>query len=193
MIANPDNLYISPKNYLEGERISSIKHEYRQGQVWAMAGGTQAHGTVVLNIATLVRTHLRGSQCRAFVENMKVRIETTDGYYYPDVVVTCDDRDRHLDQDFISYPSLIVEVLSPKTEAFDRGAKFADYRTIDTLREYVLVSCDRRQIECYRRNDCDRWELQCYETEAAIAFESVNLSADMTAIYEDVEFASKVN
>ena len=104
-----------------------------------------------------------------------------------------DDRDRHPDRDFISYPSLIVEVLSPNTEAFDRGAKFADYRTIDTLREYVLVSGDRRQIECYRRNDCDRWELQCYKTEAAIDFESVNLSADMTAIYEDVELASNRN
>ena len=108
MIANPDNLYISPKDYLEGERISPIKHEYRQGEVWAMAGGTQVHGTVVLNIATLVRTHLRGSQCRAFVENMKVRIETTDAYYYPDVVVTCDKGDRHPDRNFISYPSLII-------------------------------------------------------------------------------------
>jgi len=187
MIANLGPLYISPQDYLEGEQISSIKHEYRQGQVWAMAGGTQVHGTVILNIATLLRTHLRGSPCRAFVENMKVRIETTDAYYYPDVVVTCDDRDRHPDRDFIRHPALIVEVLSPKTEAFDRGAKFADYRTIDTLQEYVLVSCDRRYIQCYRRKEGNRWELECYEIETAIAFESVNLSVEMTEIYEDVD------
>ncbi len=193
MIANPDHLYISPKDYLEGERISSIKHEYRRGKVWAMAGGTQVHNIVTGNIFARLRSHLRGSSCRAFVENMKVRLETTDAYYYPDVVVTCDDRDRNPNVDFIRYPSLIVEVLSPATAAFDRGAKFADYRTIDTLREYVLVSCDRRQIECYRRKDGDRWELQRYETDGAIAFESINLSANMAEVYEDVELVSKVN
>ena len=187
MIANLDYLYISPQDYLEGERISSIKHEYRQGQVWAMAGGTQVHNIVTGNIFARLRSHLRGSSCRAFVENMKVRMETTDAYYYPDVVVTCDDRDRHPDRDFIRHPSLIVEVLSPTTEAFDRGAKFADYRTIETLQEYVLVSCDRRYIECYRRKKGDLWELERYETETAIVFASVNLSVDMTEIYEDVD------
>ena len=186
---------MSPQDYIEGERISSIRHQYRQGEVWAMAGETQVHNIATGNLSVCLRSHLRGSRCRAFVENMKVRIETTDAYYYPDVVITCDERvrvacaqrNRHPDRDFIRHPSLIVEVLSPATEAFDRGAKFADYRTIDMLQEYVLVSCDRRYIECYRRKEGDVWELERYETETAIAFASVNLSVEMTEIYEDVD------
>jgi len=189
MVANTDNLYISPKDYLEGESVSPIKHEYRQGEVWAMAGGTQVRNIITGNIFARLRSHLRGSPCRVFVENMKVRIETADAYYYPDVVVTCDDRDRNPKQDFIRHPSLIIEVLSPKTEAFDRGAKFADYRAIDTLREYVLVSCDRRQIDCYRRNDRGKWELESYEKSDRVNLESMDLQLSMADIYEDVLFS----
>ncbi|MDC0836011.1 hypothetical protein AY599_14305 [Leptolyngbya valderiana BDU 20041] len=186
MISDRSNFYVSPENYLDGERVSPIRHEYRQGEIFTMAGGTQAHGTIVLNLATLVRMHLRGSKCRAFSENMKVCIETVNAYYYPDLLVTCDERDRHPDRDFIQYPVLVLEVLSPSTEAFDRGAKFTDYRKLETLREYVLVSGDRPQVECYRRNNNGKWEFQAYETGDRVDFESLNLKIEISEIYEDI-------
>ena len=187
MIANLNSSYISPEDYLEGEKISPIKHEYIRGEVYAMAGASKAHGIIALNLATRLKNHLRGSGCIPYTTDIKVRIEVADVYYYPDVTVTCDERDStSLNEDFIRYPRLIVEVLSPKTAAFDRGDKFADYRTLESLEEYVLISQERISVECFRRNSSGRWELYVYSSGDEIHLASVDFRFPIEALYEDV-------
>jgi Uma2 family endonuclease len=185
MTLSKSDIYVSPEVYLEGEKISPIKHEYRQGEIYAMAGASDAHVTISLNLATLLRNHVRGTGCRAYMADMKVRIETADVFYYPDLMVTCDERDRTPD-DFKRYPCLIVEVLSPKTQAFDRGDKFADYRTLETLQEYVLVNQERVSVECFRRNSEGLWVLYPYSTGDEIQLTCVDFSCPIAALYEDV-------
>ncbi|HEY9735093.1 MAG TPA: Uma2 family endonuclease [Trichocoleus sp.] len=135
MVASPNVQYVSPEEYLAREQTSPIKHEYRDGEVYAMAGASDAHVTITVNLSSLLRTHLRGSGCRTYASDMKAQVEA-NRYYYPDVMVTCDERDRTFDY-FKRYPCLIVEVLSEATEAFDQGDKFADYRHLESLQEYV--------------------------------------------------------
>jgi Uma2 family endonuclease len=178
--------YISPEEYLEGERISPIKHEYIGGEVYAMAGASKAHVTISLNLAALLRNHVRGRGCMAYMADMKVRIETADIFYYPDVTVTCDEQDRTSTGDFIRYPRLVVEVLSPGTEAFDRGNKFADYRTIETLQEYVLISQDKVRVECYRRNAEGRWVLYPVSEGVEFHLACVDFRCPIAALYEDM-------
>ena len=151
-----------------------------------MAGGTQAHNTIAGNLFAMLRNHVRGTGCRAFVANMKVFIETADVYYYPDGTITYDERDRNASDAFIRYPNLVVEVLSEKTEGFDRGDKFADYRQIETLQEYVLINQNRQQVECFRRNAEGRWELYVYDQGKDVYLDSVDFSVPVADVYEDV-------
>ena len=139
MIAT-DPLYITPEDYLAAEELSPMRHEYRDGEVFAMTGGTRNHHAISTNFLMAIAPRLRGSGCRAFVEGMKTRVEASNAFYYPDVVVTCDDRDRPNDEQYINHPTLIVEVLSPSTERYDRTEKFADNRANPSLCEYILVS-----------------------------------------------------
>lgn len=185
MTVSKSDIYVSPEIYLEGEKISPIKHEYRQGEIYAMAGASDAHVTITGNLFTLLRNHVRGSGCRAYVADMKARIETVNIFYYPDVMVTCDERDKTPD-DFKRYPSLIVEVLSPTTQGFDRGDKFADYRTIETLQEYVLINQERVSVECFRRNSEGLWVLYPYGEGEEIHLQSVDFRCPIAAVYEDV-------
>lgn len=187
MIVNKSYIYVSPEDYLEGEKVSPIKHEYRQGNIYAMAGASKAHVIIMGNVFALLRSHLRGSGCIPYIADTKVRIEVANTYYYPDVVVSCDERDRtYPDEDFIRYPKLIVEVLSPTTAAFDRGEKFADYRTIETLQEYVLISQERVSVECFSRNADGLWVLYPYAAGEEVRLRSVDLQCAIAAIYEDV-------
>ncbi len=117
--------------------------------------------------------------------DMKVRIEAADCYYYPDVAVSCDERDKNAAEDFIRYPRLIVEVLSPTTAAFDRGDKFADYRTSESLQEYVLINQERVSVECFRRNAEGLWVLYPYSQGQEVQFASVNFSCAIETLYED--------
>jgi Uma2 family endonuclease len=184
--------YLSPQEYLEAEKISPIKHEYIQGRTYAMAGASDAHVTITANLVTLLRNHIRGSGCRIYFGDMKARIETLNIFYYPDLMVTCDSRDTSFDY-FKRYPCLIIEVLSPSTEAFDRGDKFIDYQEIETLQEYVLVSQNRQRIDCFRRNNEGRWELYSYRGTQQLELTSVNFSCSLAAVYEDVSFPDTLN
>jgi len=185
MTVSKNPTYVSPEIYLEGEKVSLIKHEYRQGYIYAMAGANDAHVTIAGNLFAILRNHVRGTGCRAYMADMKVRIEQADVFYYPDVMVTCDQQDRTPD-DFKRYPRLVVEVLSPSTAAFDRGDKFADYRTIETLQEYVLISQQRVSVECFRRNAEGFWVLYSYSADDEIYLESIDFHCPITALYEDV-------
>jgi Uma2 family endonuclease len=183
LATNP--LYITPDDYLAAEEISPLRHEYRDGEVFAMTGGTRNHHTITLNLGTALKNHLRGSGCRTFVEGMKLRVQESNSFYYPDVVVTCDDRDRPNNEQYINHPSLIIEVLSPSTARFDRTEKFADYRTIPSLSEYVLVSTDRQQIEQFQRDDRGQWHKLEFDDSLQLA--SVDCAIAIDEIYEDTD------
>lgn len=184
MVVNRQN-YISPEEYLQAEETSIVKHEYIDGQVYAMVGASDAHVTIAGNLFTMLKNHLRGKGCRVFISDMKVEIESRNIYYYPDVLVTCDERDRAF-QYWKRYPCLIVEVFSEKTEAFDRGDKFADYREIKTLQEYVLISQKRQRVESFRRNAEGQWVLYTYNQGSEIYLASVDFRISIDALYEDV-------
>lgn len=187
MIAQPQFTYLSPEAYLEAEEKSEIRHEYIDGQVFAMSGGTDHHNTITGNVYTMFRARLKGSGCSTFFSDMKARIEAINRYYYPDVMVTCDARDRET-ASYKSNAKLIVEVLSDSTEAFDRGDKFADYQQLESLQEYVLVSQKRQRVECFRRNEEGLWVLQTYQTGDQVHFKSVDLAVDINDIYDEVTF-----
>ena len=187
MTASLNYSYISPEDYLEGERLSPLKHEYVRGLIYAMAGASKVHGIVAGNLFSLLRTHLRGKDCTIYITDIKVRIEAANVYYYPDVTVTCDPRDSaSLEEDFIRYPRLVIEVLSPTTAAFDRGDKFADYRTLETLEEYVLISQERMSVDCFRRNLQGLWVLYPYHKGDEVCLASVDYRCPIEALYEDV-------
>lgn len=187
MTVSKNSSYLSPEAYLEAEKNSPIKHEYIQGQVYAMAGASDAHVTITANLVALLRNHIRGTGCRLYVADMKARIESINVYYYPDVMVTCDERDRSFDY-FKCYPCLIIEVLSDSTEALDRGDKFTDYSELETLQEYVLISQKRMRVECFRRNVEGRWVLYRYNEGEELFLESINFHGSVSALYEDVSF-----
>ncbi|MBD1931388.1 MULTISPECIES: Uma2 family endonuclease [Cyanophyceae] len=189
MIANPSYNHISPEEYLEAEEVSPIKHEYRNGQVYAMAGASNIHVIIAGNLFAMLRNHVRGSGCQTYIADTKAHIESIDTYYYPDVMVSCDRRDREFNN-FLRYPCLIVEVLSSTTEAFDRGDKFSDYRQMESLQEYVLISQTRMRVECFRRNAEGLWVLYPYDEGAEVHLASVDFRCAIADIYEDVTFPS---
>ncbi|PZV17612.1 MAG: hypothetical protein DCF21_09140 [Leptolyngbya sp.] len=180
--------YVSPEEYLAVEVASPAKHEYRDGEVYAMAGGTDAHVTIALNLWALLRGHLRNRGCRAYALDMKARIEVLNRFYYPDVMVTCDDRDL-ASSTVKRYPCLVVEVLSDSTEAFDRGDKFTDYRHLDSLQEYVLISQIRQQVEVFRRNVEGLWVLHPYGEGDCISLANVGWEGAIADFYEEVSFS----
>ena len=188
MIASPQQPYLTPEEYLQIEAQSPIKHEYIDGQIYAMAGASDPHVTIAGNLFALLRSHVRGSGCRVYISDMKARIETLNRFYYPDVLVTCDPRDLETST-YKQFPTLIVEVLSDSTEAFDRGDKFVDYQTLESLREYVLINTKRQRVECFRRNDEGLWVLQFYTPQqTSFRLDSIEFEGTLDALYEDVVF-----
>ena len=174
--------------YLAWEATQADKSEYVAGEVFAMVGVRRVHATVALNVGAALREHLRGTPCMPFISDMKLRVEAADAFFYPDVMVTCDARDRRADL-FIEHPKLIIEVLSASTAAYDRGGKFAGYRQIAELQEYVLVDVEARRVEAFRRQSGNVWLFRDYAGAPACEFESVKLTLDMTTVFEDVDTA----
>lgn len=189
MIAPLPSSYLTPEEYLQLEAASDIKHEYIDGQIYAMAGATDTHVTIAGNIFALLLAHLRGSGCRVYISDMKVKIETKNRFFYPDVMVTCESQDRE-NSTYKQFPRLIIEVLSDSTEAFDRGDKFADYQSLPSLQEYVLINAKKARIECFRRTEEGLWLLQFYELEdSQFQLTSVNFTGKIGDVYEEVELA----
>lgn len=187
MVASPE-MYLTSEEYLQMEENSDIKHEFIDGYVYAMAGALDPHVTIAGNLFAFLWSHVRGTGCRVYMAEMKARIESLNRYYYPDVMVTCDQRDRET-LAYKRFPCLIVEVLSDSTEAFDRGDKFADYQTLETLKEYVLINTKRPRVECFRRNDEGLWVLESYTVESkSFRLDSVDFEATIADLYENVDF-----
>jgi Uma2 family endonuclease len=174
----------TPEEFLAWEVLQPDKHEYVGGEVFAMAGGEDRHATVALNIAMALRGHLRGTPCRVYMAD--VRVQTAEAFFYPDVFVTCssaDAQDRLRKQE----PSLIVEVLSPSTAAYDAGGKFAHYRGIASLQEYLLVDIERRSADLFRKTSEGLWVLHPFALADTLHLASVDLRAPVTALFAELE------
>ena len=171
--------YISVDDYLVGELASQVRHEYVDGELYAMVGASDRHGLITVNLASLLSQRLP-DRCQVFASDMKVRIQVAERevFYYPDVLVSCDLRDR--EPYYRQYPCLVIEVLSPHTARLDRFEKFMFYRDLDSLEEYLLVSQDYRQVEVFRR--AEQWDRIRY-TKGEIPLRSVDLAIPIDEIY----------
>jgi Uma2 family endonuclease len=197
MIAQVQPQSMTVSEYLAWEAEQPIKHEYINGEVYAMAGGTLPHNDIVLNLYSQMRPRLRERGCRGNIADVKVRVSAAGPYFYPDLVVSCDDRDRRA-TDAVSYPKLIIEVLSPSTAGFDRGDKFRFYRRLATLQEYVLIDAEKVGVDCYHKTSTGKWELTAYPEDVGDAenpileLVSLDFQCPLALVYEEVIFPQPI-
>src|SRR6185369_12510163 len=177
--------FISVDEYLGGEKLAEVRHEFVAGHVFAMAGASEEHNFIAGNIFAALHAHLQGKSWRVFLAEMKARllVSETDIFYYPDVMVACDPRDT--DRYFKRFPKVLIEVLSPDTERTDRREKFLSYTQIETLEEYVLVAQDRREVTIFRRNG--EWQPEILsKSESELELASLGFTLRLEGIYEGV-------
>jgi Uma2 family endonuclease len=183
MIAAKENSpRFTPEEYFAWEDKQLEKHEYIDGEVYAMSGGSKNHSLISVRFITLFANHLEGGSCETGNSDLRVNIVETNDYTYPDVSVTCDERDKTTSQ-YITYPSLIVEVLSDSTEAYDRGGKFRMYRKNPILKDYLLVSSARIEMDLYHKNDAGDWIIINYQEGDIVELKSINLSFPIEQVY----------
>lgn len=173
---------LSPEEYFLWEENQLEKHEYIDGQVYAMSGGTKNHSLISVRLTTLFSNHLDGSGCETANSDLRVNIVETSNYTYPDLSVTCDERDKAATQ-YISYPCLIVAVLSGATEAYDRGGKFRLYRKNPVLQDYLLVSSTKIEMDLYPKKDTGEWIIINYKQGDTVELKSINLSFPIEQVY----------
>lgn len=173
--------YISEDEYLEGEKISEIRHEYIEGEVRAMAGASRSHNLLTSNVLFAFMAQLEGTRCIPFSADMKVKVNNK--FFYPDVLVACDDENGH--DYYTDKPLIIVEVLSKNTRKTDQTIKMAAYKTLPSLLEYVLIEQDFAEVEVCRRNN--HWISERYFLGDDVTFESINLTLSVEAIYNRVQ------
>ena len=181
---------LTPAEYLKIERAAEIRHEYFNGEMFAMSGGSPPHSLIKVNVGGELRTKLKGRPCTAFDSDLRIQVSPTGLYTYPDISVVCGELEFDDDQhDTVLNPTLLVEVLSDSTEAYDRGKKFEHYRRIASLREYVLISQKTPTIERFLRNPDDTWTLTAViGLEASIHLPSIEVTLSLAEIYDRVKF-----
>jgi Uma2 family endonuclease len=179
----------SPQEYLALERKSSYKSEYWDGEIFAMAGASERHNLISLNVGAELRTQLRGRNCRVYPSDMRVRIPATGLYTYPAIIVVCgkpqfEDRE----QDTLLNPTLIVEVLSASTENYDRGRKFQNYRSLASLTEYLLIAQDEVHLEHYLRRPDQQWLLtETQDRQGTLHLPTIECTLAVAEVYDKVE------
>ena len=174
--------------YLAWEETQTERHEFLAGEIFAMSGGSDAHFTISLNIASFLKDKLAGTPCRTFVSGMKVRADAADAMFYPDVFVTCDARDKAATARLAKlHPSLVIEVLSDSTAAYDRGRKFELYQCIPELQEYLIVEQDRMHADLFRKNAEGLWVLHPAGANDSLDLQSIGVSLPLAQAYVDVE------
>jgi Uma2 family endonuclease len=180
---------VTAEEYLALDRAAEFRSEFLDGEIIAMSGGSARHSKLQVNLTLELETALRGTPCQTFSADLRVRVSPRM-YTYPDLTVVCgkpvlaDER-----QDILLNPTVIVEVLSPSTEHYDRGVKFQCYRGIDSLRDYILVAQDQIRIEQYTRGEANTWTLRDYhDIRETLLIESVRVSLPLASIYERIEF-----
>ena len=176
----------SATDYLAWEAEQPGRHEYLHGETFAMGGASRLHVTVSGNVFAALDRVLENTPCRAYMSDMKLQAQADQAYFYPDVVVTCDPAD-HQAEYFIRTPTVVVEVLSPTTAAYDRGDKFAAYRRIASLREFILIDPDKRRIEHYHRSTGSTWELQELEPGDPLRIASLEAEIPAERIFRNVD------
>ena len=177
--------FVSVDDYLAGEETSEIKHDYIGGSVYAMAGAIKEHNLIALNIYTALRSRLRGGPCQAFTSDIKVRLELLgdDVFYYPDVMVGCDPRDKH--RLYLQYPKILVEVSSESTERLDRREKRWAYQSIESLEEYLIVAQDHVEVTVFRR--AKNWTAEILKLpDQDVMLNSIDLIMPVGSVYEGV-------
>jgi Uma2 family endonuclease len=184
--------HVTPEEYLAAERLSETKSEYLDGGVFPMPGATVNHIQIVSNVTTELSVQLRARPCRALPSDLKVGLQDSRKFFYPDVTVVCGELQYYDDRrDIILNPNLVVEVLSPSTEAFDRGAKFQAYRTLESLNEYILISQERPLVEQFVRDGDGRWTYRAATVlGSSFALPSIECTLSMNAVYDKVDFNS---
>lgn len=188
-MSSPSPMSLTPSEYLRLERQSDVRSEYIGGRAYATAGASRRHNVISGNILAALKGQLRSQPCEAYMADMRVRIAAAGTYTYPDIAAVCGEP-RFEDElaDTLVNPSLIVEVLSDSTEAYDRGEKFAQYRSLDSLREYVLVAQNKARVEHYQREG-ERWVLtEIHAEDGRVRLTSVNCELAIADVYAGVVF-----
>jgi Uma2 family endonuclease len=186
MIAKPNRFYMTVEEYLELERSSpDVRYEYIDGVVTMLAGGTANHSRICVNFGSQLYNALRSRSCQVFNSDLKVSVSATR-YVFPDLSVSCDQRDLEEKGDIIHHPCVVIEVLSPHTEANDRRQKFAYYRACPSVQEYILVSTDEQSVDVYRRATDKLWTLYLFGPGDEVELKSINVRILVAAIYEHV-------
>ncbi|MDJ0515755.1 MAG: Uma2 family endonuclease [Trichodesmium sp. MO_231.B1] len=178
---------MTPEEYLEWEAKQEFRHEYVDGEILAMTGGSLPHNDIALNFYTALRSHVRQRGCRVNVSDAKVQDAKNSCYFYPDLVISCNPDDLK-SRDFIKHPKVIIEILSPSTEKYDRGNKFKYYRQFPSLQEYVLVDSESISVEIYQRGEGKIWHYCAYTEEESITLSSIEFTSAIEVLYEGVNF-----
>jgi Uma2 family endonuclease len=183
--------YLTPDEYLALERQSDAKSEYFDGEVYAMSGATRAHNIITTNVTTAFVTQLKRRRCEVYASDMRVKVQTTGLYTYPDVVIVCGKvqlEDQR--QDTLLNPTVLVEVLSSSTEDYDRGTKFAHYRTLESLSDYLVIAQAEPLVEHYQRQPDDKWLLTTYTAlDAVVAVPSLSCDLLLAEVYDKIEWS----
>jgi len=187
--------FVSEGEYLARERLALDKSEYINGQIYAMAGASTRHVVISTNVTVSIGAGLRGKSCQPFNSDMRVRVNQTGLYTYPDLTIACPPLEFDDEQeDTLLNPTAIIEVLSPSTERYDRGEKFAHFRNVASLRDYVLIAQDQMRIEHFARQSDGSWLLRVAEApEESVSFTSADCRLIVAEVYERVDFADMKN
>lgn len=191
MSAEP-KIYYTLEEYLALERESDVRYEFWNGEIYAMSGGTISHDRVMRNMFNVISGLIRGKKCEAFTNNMQIKVPAALPYRYADGSIVCGkaEVERFNGNDLLLNPLLIYEVLSPSTEAIDRGDKFTYYKSIPSFREYLLIAQHRPHITKYVRQADDSWSYaEINGLEGSLDLSTVDLAVDLNEIYQDVKFA----
>lgn len=186
---------LTPEDYLKFERKSEERHEYFDGEIFAMSGAKRNHNKVVGNLSGLIWQHLKGKDCEFYPTDMRVFVPETGLYTYPDLVVVCGEPEFQDDVfDTLLNPILLIEVLSETTESYDRGKKFQHYRSIESLQEYILVSQNEARIEKYVRHGDGFWLLsEAVGIDSNIEFSSIECEIELSEVYDKIDFSADQN
>lgn len=190
MIATPHSPKMTAEEYLVWEPQQEIRYEYLNGEVVAMTGGTVPHNDIAINLLMALLPSIRAKGCRINMADVKLQIAGSSLYYYPDLIVSCDPKDLTARQ-FLQFPKLIVEVLSPGTADKDRSEKFTDYQTIPTLQEYLLINSEKVSVECYRRGEGRMWLYYPHTSGDTLTLQSLDMSLPLQQIYAGVQLSAK--
>ena len=181
--------FYTSEEYLEFERKSVVRHEYLDGEIYEMAGANKQHNIISTNIVRLLGNQLFDRDCNVFGGDMRVKITATEKYTYPDIVAVCGEENYEDEtEDTLLNPSLIIEILSKSTEAYDRGGKFEYYQTIESFQEYILIAQEPFRVEQYVRKDKNIWTyFEFRDSEDVLKFDSIGGELKLKDIYHKIK------